>query len=475
MGVKTARSLIVIAAVSVYCLLLLLIFATPASHITAVPEILTPSLLLLTIALAVVCVSDGPLLTVLFLFLFSTIPICAALRFKHLPYLYHVIFLFTAAGLIYFFKTLVNREGSKIEVEIQHITEERNFLLEEYKKRQTQLESLRKKYKRYMKLKDFAEQLSGSLSLEEVAALIVTWSYHVAEKAETALLFLVDEEKQELALFYSKGKTGHPRVKTKKGDIFDHWVLKQRQPLIVRDAGKDFRFSLQKAEEETHVSRSIISAPLLIKQRVLGVIRLDSPVADLYTPDDLRLLGIMAHISAVALANAFLYKKTLELATEDGLTGLYLNRHFKERLSEEMARAVRENTPCSLLMIDIDDFKVYNDTYGHSAGDIVLREIAEILATTYPEDAICARYGGEEFTVILPGYNKAQARDAAQKVCDQVAAHKIHLRREETSVTVSIGLVAFPDDAISPEELTKLADKAMYSAKQKGKNQVWSS
>ncbi len=220
-----------------------------------------------------------------------------------------------------------------------------------------------------------------------------------------------------------------------------------------------------------------------------------------FSDDELDLLQILASQAAAALANAALYRTLERLAITDGLTGLYNHRYFYERLNEEVARARRYALPLSLLMIDLDDFKHFNDRYGHPAGDLVLAEVGRILGTHIRVGIdFAARYGGEEFSIVLPN----TAREGAQVVGTRLArvlgavpggadvppphedgavevGERIRVSVEEstvpgvdpgTQITVSIGVACFPGAAGGPDELVRNADKALYLAKRLGKNRV---
>jgi len=166
---------------------------------------------------------------------------------------------------------------------------------------------------------------------------------------------------------------------------------------------------------------------------------------------------------------------TLEkLSLTDGLTDLFNHRHFQKCLSEEFQRSRRFNNPLSLIMLDLDDFKLVNDTYGHQVGDQVLMALADIIRESIREVDIPARYGGEEFVVILPQTDIKNAIGVAQRLKSAVekSAH-FHKIRPEISITASLGLSGYPDPGIdSPQDLIRFTDKALYRAKQIGKNRV---
>ena len=161
--------------------------------------------------------------------------------------------------------------------------------------------------------------------------------------------------------------------------------------------------------------------------------------------------------------------KELEaLATTDGLTGLKNRRTFSAKLAEEHARAVRYHQPLSLLLLDVDHFKQYNDAYGHPAGDAVLRRVAEALGRTARDTDMAARYGGEEFAVILPFTDEAGALVMAERVRAAIADSDWGKR----PITVSVGIGTLSLDTPTPDSLTGCADRALYQSKEAGRNRV---
>ena len=167
-------------------------------------------------------------------------------------------------------------------------------------------------------------------------------------------------------------------------------------------------------------------------------------------------------------------KKLYQLAITDGLTELYNYRYFNEELVHELTRAIRHNLHVSVAMLDIDYFKNFNDTYGHPAGDNVLKTIAKLLRSNIRKIDIAARYGGEEFALILIETNKNSAAIVANKIKKLIEEHPF--LHEETQpngkLTISMGIASFPEDTQNPENLVTLADKRLYKAKAQGRNRV---
>jgi diguanylate cyclase (GGDEF)-like protein len=165
-------------------------------------------------------------------------------------------------------------------------------------------------------------------------------------------------------------------------------------------------------------------------------------------------------------------KKLHELSITDSLTGLHNRKHLMETLGKEVARSTRHDHPFSLLIIDIDHFKKYNDTYGHLAGDDVLRKMAAVFRETIRTNDYAARYGGEEFILILPEIGPDAGVQAAERIRKRVAKEKLGGKKETRSVKVSIGVASFPEHAEEAEPLIQKADEALYKAKQAGRNRV---
>jgi len=363
------------------------------------------------------------------------------------------------------FNSLRNGFALKLEKSEEAVILSNNSIAE----KETEFLSFTEKLKRYSTLKKAVEALSASLSLDEVNRLIVEKTRTTLDKGARVLLYLVDTGKQELMLSASYGSS---RVKAKQGDIFDHWVLRQRKSLILEDALKDFRFPSHEEDLSEDAFRSMISAPLISEDKVIGVLRMDSPEEFAYTQDDLRLLDILSDLGALAVQNSYLYSKTQELAIKDSLTGLAVRRHFIDRLREEIKRSAGKGMKLAVLMLDIDRFKDYNDQYGHLSGDLVLKHLAGILNSLIKEGDVVARYGGEEFVILLSGRGRAEAVAEAEVIRKSIKESPLKLRRQDANITVSIGVSCCPEDTALEEELVRIADDRLYKAKAGGRDRV---
>ncbi|MBU1863760.1 MAG: sensor domain-containing diguanylate cyclase [Candidatus Omnitrophica bacterium] len=356
-------------------------------------------------------------------------------------------------------------------VDVEKTVEEKNILEEGLTGKAQALEAFLHSYTDYSNLSRVIDEFSSTLSLEKLCNLIVNNTLSVIGKGELILLYLVDLDENSLSLTASKSIDKKRRKEIKKGDIFDQWVLKNRQQLLVKDITKDVRFDEHLSNMKGEF-KSLIITPLIYESRIVGTLHINSEKGDIFTTDDLRVLSIIGNIASAALSNAFLYQKTEELAIKDSLTGLFVHRYFKERLQEEYKRALLTNSSLTLLMGDLDDFKIYNDRYGHVAGDIILKRVSALFMSVIKGSGFIARYGGEEIAVLLPRTTKGEGIRIARKIRQVVEREKFELRGMDTSITMSMGVANIPRDTLDCEELIHAADKYLYEAKKRGKNQV---
>jgi diguanylate cyclase (GGDEF)-like protein len=294
------------------------------------------------------------------------------------------------------------------------------------------------------------------------------------DKDSTIILYLFHSKTGELGLSSSQKGQMRVNIKSKKGDVFDQWLVKTMQPLLIEDTKRDFRFDMERVLPlDSREIGSLIGVPLMVGHKALGLLRIDSPCENHYTTEDLRFLTTIGDIGAVAIENAQLYERVEQLAITDGLTGLYLRRYLLGRMPEEISRQIRRKGALAFLMLDLDHFKQYNDRFGHVAGDIVLRTVGKLLADFFcaPGMFVC-RYGGEEFSVLLPDCKPEKAMEMAEEIRKTIDGQTIMLRREQSKITVSIGVASFPKNARSTQELVHKADLALYQAKEQGRNRV---
>jgi diguanylate cyclase (GGDEF)-like protein len=391
------------------------------------------------------------------------------------PYYYSVLigafFLNSFIGHHIQKKISVSTQAYTVDSEKAH--EDINLIRNHVTNRRNELSAMGEKVSSMLKLKNIADKLSLTLSNEKLIKIIGEETFNIFGNNTRVLIFTFDEQRKELNLNFTKRKKDRKVYAMKNGGIFDRWVLKNAKSLLVRDKNRDFRFSIV-GDEVMDDALSIIIKPLIIENKVLGIIRVDCKKAGVFEQHELRILDIIGDLSALALENARLYNQTEELAIKDSLTGLFVHRYFMERLDEEVKRALRSDISFSLLMMDIDDFKNFNDQNGHIAGDSVLENIGKILKSKASAGDIVARYGGEEFAFLALNSNRDEAIRLAQSIKEEIQNSPVVLRREKCNVTMSIGVAVFPEDAKLKEDIIWEADRYLYKAKSKGKNAVCS-
>jgi diguanylate cyclase (GGDEF)-like protein len=318
-------------------------------------------------------------------------------------------------------------------------------------------------------LVELGRTISATLDLDQ---LFTTTMKRVAETTgvESYALFLLDETTDKLVARTLSG-AGTEGLQDRSFGLGEGLAGRayQSRTSEAHSAGGPFPWP----DVPSHV-RSVVALPLAASERTLGVLLLFSPTPGAFSERQTAYFTAVAKQLAIALQNAQLFIKTRELGYRDPLTGLFNRRYFEEALEREVRRAIRYNLPLSLLIADIDHFKIYNDNQGHHQGDNVLREVTARLTENTRQVDIVARFGGEEFVVILPMTTKTHARLVAEKLRRSVEETKIP--GEEIlpggRLTISLGLAAYPEDASHPTGLIQAADAALYVAKRKGRNRT---
>ncbi|HMQ05009.1 MAG TPA: diguanylate cyclase [Pyrinomonadaceae bacterium] len=247
-------------------------------------------------------------------------------------------------------------------------------------------------------------------------------------------------------------------------------ILEIGDPVVVSDING---VGLDSAPADwSYKTRSFLSYPIIIDDRRIGVLNFtDKAGGRAFTKTDLELLQAIAPQIAVAIDRTALKDKAGEyeqLSVTDPLTGLLNRRYLEERITEEITRSKRHRFSLSLMMLDVDDFKAYNDSFGHPAGDSALRIVAEILKETLRGADVAARYGGEEFAILLPQTSSEEAAQIGERIRKRIERTEF----PERSVTVSIGIASCSNEVETTRDLISAADVALYAAKNQGRNNV---
>ena len=247
------------------------------------------------------------------------------------------------------------------------------------------------------------------------------------------------------------------------------WVAANNDSLLVPDVTQDSHFFPAFPGSTT---RSELAAPIRFGDRLLGVLNVESDDLAAFDNTDVTVLMTMADQVALALENAGLFSEVQRLAAMDGLTGVYNRRHFFELAEVEFNRTRRYGPPLAAIMLDIDNFKQFNDIYGHAIGDTVLRCVSNECRQNLRVTDILGRYGGDEFSILMPETNPQQAITVAQRLIHTIATCHVSVGSEQVLITVSMGVAMLEQGTPDLAALIHRADTAMYAAKQAGRNQV---
>ncbi|MBA3634014.1 MAG: sensor domain-containing diguanylate cyclase [Acidobacteria bacterium] len=291
-------------------------------------------------------------------------------------------------------------------------------------------------------------------------------------RAERSSLLLFDEKSNTFTVKAAIGNNADIIKKEKEnpGKRVARQVLENGESLVAADIDK---LGLQAAPLEwKYKSKSFISCPLTIGTRKIGVLNLtDKTDGGIYSEYDLEFLNAIAPQLAVLIDRAALKDKAGEfeqLSVTDAVTGLLNRRYLEERIAEEIKRSNRHGFPMSFIMIDVDNFKAYNDSFSHPEGDRALKLIAHCLKDTLRGADVAARYGGEEFSILLPQTTFEEAKIIAERIREKIESTKFPNRQ----VTVSIGVSSYSRLICSAKKIIAAADKALYKAKRHGRNNV---
>jgi diguanylate cyclase (GGDEF)-like protein len=261
-------------------------------------------------------------------------------------------------------------------------------------------------------------------------------------------------------------------IRTRQGSSPSLIAVREKRPVAIPDLKADTVYGpwLQAAGKQGYAS--FLAIPLIAQDRALGCMNLYLTERHDFDEDEIQLLSTLASQAAISIENARLFEETRQLAITDDLTGLANHRQFYHQLAREVRRAQRYKRPLTLLMLDLDYFKDYNDRFGHLAGDQALRETAEILRRNAREVDILARYGGEEFAIILPETDLDRAAIQADRIRTAIASHAYRGKHSNPAgdLTVSIGVATLTPELRRIEELVQRADQALYGAKSQGRN-----
>ena len=317
-------------------------------------------------------------------------------------------------------------------------------------------------------LYEIAQSMGRSMSLAETMTLVTAKLSTLVPLSSCALF--VRRGHEDLHCRFATGLHADllEHASIAEGNGLSGWVARHRRPLVNGLPIAEFNAA---GTSSTDIQlQSALVCPLAVADEVIGTIAVFHRDAESYTEDHRRVLDQVANQAAAVVHNALLFERTEEQAFKDGLTGLANPRALHFQVARELARARRTSSQFSLILLDLDDFKIINDEYGHLAGDRALQEVAKVLQlTTRPYDT-CIRYGGDEFVVLLSSCGRAETEDRRRRLQEAVAT--ISLPAEDgrdIALRVSAGASVFPEDGETYERLLARADRRMYRNKAQSK------
>jgi len=330
------------------------------------------------------------------------------------------------------------------------------------------------KYELLSVLYDSAATIVSISSLEEVSQRILDEAAQTLG-VEYASLMLIEESGTSLRVAAARGPRRDTigKVHIALGEGIAGFVAQQGKPLLIEELS-NHELACRATREEDRPG-SLLSVPLKVQDRVLGVLNVNKGLGEPFRAGDLKLLSALADLAALSIENA----RTYQNAITDRLTRLYNYGYFKEQLEASLQEARRTGTSLSLLMFDIDHFKNFNDKNGHELANVVLVGVAAICLANCRQGTdrvpdLVARYGGEEFIIMLQGVPRDDAFHMAERIRRLVQDEAFEGAQNQPGgrVTVSLGVASFPDDATTSDALINRADEALYRAKRSGRNNV---
>ncbi|MFH1904671.1 MAG: sensor domain-containing diguanylate cyclase [bacterium] len=337
---------------------------------------------------------------------------------------------------------------------------------------------------RYMRLyhslcisNEIINKIASTIQIEELLNLILSGIKKIFTDTSRVILFLRDDEKSNVL----RAKAGFDISEDELNDmefLIDKSLGTVPRAVItgevqfVQDSATDY-YCKQEFVEKFGL-KAFVVVPIIVHGNGLGAILVEHKSIKSTKDKEENLLKLFGNHAGIAIENAMLYKKVEELSVTDEMTGLFNYRYFRRIWNPEFERAKRYGREVSLVMIDVDHFKEYNDTYGHPAGDLALKDIGRIFHDNTRKPGTVARYGGEEFIAILIETGKKGALIAGERIRSAVETHKFKDKENELvrKLTVSIGVATYPEDAETEEKLIEQVDNALYKSKAAGRNRV---
>ncbi len=396
---------------------------------------------------------------------------------KNYIWLFSLIFVILLFSFLdYFFwkskSKLSHEKKSRSSSEIQ-------ALKEKFESKEESVKRLERQVSDIAKLFEIAKEFNECLAYDDLMGVVVKKVLKEVSFSK-ATMVLLDSDSKVSSFYQINGIEGIYEYfdeiveNSEQAQIADYL---DKKPYVIRwdtieDVSQEFVFIQERTEFPFWVF------PLFVEEKMIAAFIVENAKCDDYPKYEIVSAQLALQVKKIKL-----YETVKELSIVDGLTKVFVRRHFLERFSEELKRSMKYDYNLCVLMLDIDHFKTYNDTFGHLVGDMTLKEVSALIKQTVRKVDIIARYGGEEFAIVLPETSKEAGAEVAERIRSRVAKTRFHVYDEDTQVTVSIGVSAYPEDfkdskeapGVAQDLMLKLlshSDQALYKAKEEGRNRV---
>ncbi len=356
-------------------------------------------------------------------------------------------------NLLFMFEDITYRKES--ESELRKATDELKETVNKLERRDREATLLR----------EMGETLQVCNHIQEALQVIINFG-NLLFPNSNGTFFMANESQKivESVCAWAEGVSSEP--------VFSYdecWALKRNQLHSVVSGSTDLVCS----HMSTSFKGSYIGVPLAVSGEMIGLLHVEWPDQRAIDQETREFVQNVGELVSLSISNIRLRETLRNQSIRDPLTGVFNRRYMEETLSREISRATRKKALIGIMMMDIDHFKKFNDNYGHEAGDVVLKEVSQLVQSAIRREDILCRYGGEEFIVILPDANREVTAQRAELLRQKISTLKLeHDNRPLGSITMSIGVSVFPENGEAGDDIVQAADKALYRAKEEGRNQV---
>ncbi|OGW76150.1 MAG: hypothetical protein A2Z72_06440 [Omnitrophica bacterium RBG_13_46_9] len=358
---------------------------------------------------------------------------------------------------------ILEKETDIFENNIKNGKRDQEVLLSRLKDIKREKAYLEEKFTNLSKLYAITKEMSFNIRFNELFAALKSFlEENLLFDKFRVILFKYEDDKRFIDKIYEMTKESKGYIETSRSLYsLAELIAESKKPVFLERKEELVNFGFDSK------TKNVLLLPLIVRQKVISVIMAEEIEKDDYDRFLILVSQIALHIERISL-----FESVESLSIFDGLTGAFLRRYFLERFKEELPRAKQCGLCLSIIMVDLDYFKNCNDSFGHLAGDVVLKEVADILKKNVREIDLVGRFGGEEFCILLPEANKAGAYIVGERIRKAVQEHLIRAYDESIKITISMGISSFPEDSGEAEKLIEHADTALYEAKRKGRNTV---